>query len=102
MNITLLWTISGDGITQLCFALVLVFSGMIAPLPLMPEWAQPILAFLPFRGVADVPFRLYVGHIAPRELPGLLGHQLAWTAALVLLGLAVLARGKRRLVVQGG
>ncbi len=102
MSISLLWTISGDGISQLVPALVLILSGMIVPLPLFPAWAQPVLSALPFRGLIDVPFRLYLGHIPPQELPGLAAQQLGWTAAFVVLGRALLARGKRRLVVQGG
>ncbi len=102
MNISLLWTVSGEGISQLVPAMVLVFSGMAVPLPLLPDWAQPILNALPFRGLIDIPFRLYIGHIPPQEVWPLLAHQLAWTAALILLGRWVLAHGQRRLVVQGG
>ena len=61
-----------------------------------------MLDFLPFRGLVDLPFRLYMGHIPPREVFGVLSHQLLWTAGLVLLGRWLLARGTRRLVVQGG
>jgi ABC-2 type transport system permease protein len=68
----------------------------------LPEWAQPILAALPFRGLADVPFRLYMGHIPPERVVGELLHQAVWLLLLVMLGRWVLARGLRRLVVQGG
>jgi len=102
MNISLLWTLSGDGVTALVPACVIVFSGMVVPLPLFPDWALPILNLLPFRGLVDVPFRLYLGHLPPGELLCLLGHQLAWTGILVLLGQVILSRGTRRLVVQGG
>jgi len=61
-----------------------------------------VLQFLPFRGLADAPFRLYSGHLAPAALAGVLGHQLAWLAVLVLAGRLLLGRGLRRLVVQGG
>ena len=102
MNISLLWTVSGDGISQLVPVLVVVLSGMALPLPLFPAWAQPLLRVLPFAGLVDTPFRLYVGHLPVSQLPSLLAHQLAWSAALILLGRWVLARGLRRLVVQGG
>ncbi len=102
MNICLLWTISGEGIDQLLPAVILVCSGMEVPLPLFPRWAQVLLGILPFRGLIDTPFRFYLGHLPLRELPSLTAHQLAWTAAFVLAGRWLLARGKRRLVVQGG
>jgi len=102
LNITLMWTVAGEGVTQLAFSLILLLSGMVVPLPLFPDWAQPVLQALPFRGLADAPFRLYTGHLPPAEIIPVLAHQLTWTIALVLLGRTALAAGKRRLVVQGG
>ena len=101
-NITILWTLSADGMLGLAPAVVTILSGMIVPIPLYPDWAQTILNFLPFRGLVDVPFRLYLGHIPPGELPMLLAHQLAWTVTIVLFGRWVLSRGLRRVVIQGG
>ena len=102
MTLSLLWTLSGEGVTRLVPPLVLTLSGMIIPLPLFPDWAQPLLDFLPFRGLIDTPFRLYLGHIPASEWAGIVAHQLVWTGAIVLLGRALLARGTRRLVIQGG
>ncbi|NKB67383.1 MAG: hypothetical protein GKR89_10010 [Candidatus Latescibacteria bacterium] len=102
MSITLLWTISGEGLARLFPTVVLVFSGMLVPLPLLPDWAQPVLEWLPFRGLVDVPFRLYLGHLPAEQLPALLAHQLLWSAALIGLGYYLLHRHARRLVVQGG
>lgn len=102
MSISLFWTLSGEGISRMLATLAMVFSGAIVPLPLFPDWAQTILAWLPFRGLMDTPFRLYIGHIAPHEALLALGHQLAWTVILVLIGRWALARGLRRVVVQGG
>ena len=73
-----------------------------SPIPFFPEWAQAVMEVLPFRGIVDTPYRLYLGHIPTSEALFHLGHQLAWTAALVLAGRWVLSRGVSRLVVQGG
>jgi ABC-2 type transport system permease protein len=81
---------------------VLVFSGSLVPLPLFPEWTQAFLSILPFRGLVDTPFRLYLGHIPPGDVLFHLAHQLAWAASIVVVGRWVLSRGVRRLVVQGG
>lgn len=102
LNISLLWTISGEGIANLTFAAVLVFSGMVIPLPLFPDWLQPVIKLLPFRGLSDVPFRIYAGHIPPSEYWRELAQQLAWIIGLIILGRWILSRGMRRLVVQGG
>ncbi|MBI3911829.1 MAG: ABC-2 family transporter protein [Armatimonadetes bacterium] len=101
-TISVLWTISGEGISRMLPILAFLFSGIMLPIPLFPDWAQPLLNFLPFRGILDTPLRLYIGHLPPGQVFGLLAHQLAWTAAFVALGRWVLARGARRLTVQGG
>jgi ABC-2 type transport system permease protein len=101
-GITLLWTLSGEGLGTLIPAMVTLLSGMLVPIPLLPEWAQPVLNALPFRGVIDIPFRLYLGHIAPTQALPMLALQLAWTAAIILFSRWLLRRGLRRLVVQGG
>ena len=102
MAISLLWTISGEGISRLMLALTFIFSGALVPVPFLPDWTQSFVNALPFRGLMDTPFRLYVGQIAPQSAAAVLAHQLVWTAALILLGRVVLSRGTRRLVVQGG
>lgn len=102
LTISLLWTISGEGISRIVPAFAFMFSGLVVPLPLWPESLQPLFRILPFRGMADTPFRLYMGHIPPADGISVVAHQVVWTVILVLVGRWVLARGVRRLVVQGG
>jgi len=102
LSITMMWTISGEGATYIVPTLAILFSGLIVPLPFFPDWAQRALDLMPFRGLIDVPFRLYIGHIpAGRALP-MFAQQMGWTVGLIALGRWLLARGTRRLVVQGG
>jgi ABC-2 type transport system permease protein len=102
LTLSMLWTITGEGLFRMMSALVTLLSGMILPLPLFPHWSQPLLNFLPFGGLVDAPMRLYMGHIPPTHLGPILAHQIGWTVAFVVLGRWLLARGTRRLVVQGG
>jgi ABC-2 type transport system permease protein len=102
INISLLWTISGEGAVVLLTALVAFLSGMIVPLPLFPDWSQPVLRVLPFAGLVDFPFRIFTGHIAPGDAGWVVLHQVAWTLAFVAAGRWLLARGLSRVVVQGG
>jgi ABC-2 type transport system permease protein len=87
---------------RLLASIVVIFSGMLVPLPLYPDWMQFMLDLQPFRGLVDLPFRLYMGHLPPTDLPSVLLHQLGWTAALVYLGRWWLSHHIHRLVVQGG
>jgi len=77
-------------------------SGSVLPLPLFPDWAQPILKILPARGLMDTPFRIYLGHIPPSEALAAIAHQLAWVGIAVWIGYRLLARGLKRVEVQGG
>jgi ABC-2 type transport system permease protein len=86
LTITLLWTISGEGVQRLLSSIVFIFSGMLVPLPLYPDWMQFLLDLQPFRGLVDLPFRLYMGHIPPTDLLDILLHQLGWTAARLAPG----------------
>ena len=102
VNISALWTIQNDGVLILVTAVVALLSGVLVPLPLLPDWAQPVLRWLPFAGVIDLPFRIYNGDIAPDALALVLARQIGWTLAIVALGRRLLRGGMRRVVVQGG
>lgn len=102
LNVSLFWTIAGEGIVVMGAAAVSFLSGMIVPLPLLPDWSQLVLRWLPFAGLVDLPFRVYTGHIAPADVSGVLLRQVMWTLVLIGIGRWLLARGMRRVVIQGG
>jgi ABC-2 type transport system permease protein len=102
MSVSLMWTISGDGVPMLIGTGATMFGGLVIPLPLFPDWIKPVVYSLPFAGMLDLPSRLFTGDLGIAFAPAILAHQLVWTVALVALGRALLARGIRRLVVQGG
>jgi len=102
LNGTLFWTISGQGITMLMPAVIMILSGQNIPLPLYPDWLQGFLDWQPFRGLLDVPARIYNGSIPPSAAPFEILRQWIWVLVFIWLGDVVVRRGSRRLVVQGG
>lgn len=102
MNISMMWTIAGEGVARIMAAAVTIFAGLIIPLPLFPDWAQPVLQFMPFAAVMDTPIRMYCGDLSMSDLPWRLAHQIGWTVALVITGRYILQRGLRKLVIAGG
>ena len=102
MHISLMWTISGEGVNRIMPGIVPIFAGLIVPLPLFPDWLQPMLYWQPFRGMADAPFRIYSGHIPINEAWLEIVMQWAWFAVIVAFGYWLLSRARRNLVVQGG
>lgn len=102
MHAFMVLTLSPEGLNRIMPSIVNVFSGIIIPLPLFPDWLQPLLENQPFRGLIDVPFRIYSGDIPPLEAVGDIQQQLVWAVMFILLGRWMLARTIQRLVVQGG
>lgn len=102
MSISILWTISGEGVARLVPTLGYVLSGMIVPLPMLPGAVRAIVEWLPFAGIADTPFRLYSGDLPAADAPWLVARQILWAAMLILAGRLALSRGIHRMVVQGG
>lgn len=102
MHVFLVWTISGEGLNRVMPSFTIVFSGMIVPLPLFPDWLQPFLNLQPFRGLVDVPFRIYTGSIPVADAWPNIVHQVIWTVIFVAYGRWLLQRSLTRLVVQGG
>ncbi len=100
--ISLFWTLSGEGIQRLLPHFTVLFSGMIIPLPLFPSWMQPFLNIQPFRGVMDIPCRLYTGVIPASDALYYFGFQFAWTAAFVLLGMWLIRKAMKNFIIQGG
>jgi ABC-2 type transport system permease protein len=102
MTIAMFWTMAGFGVNRVVWAAAYLLGGLIIPVPLFPDSWQAVMNFLPFRGLADVPFRFFVGSLPPSALPAMLVHQLGWTLAIGALGHWMLWRGLKRMVVQGG
>lgn len=96
------WTISGEGVAKLMPHLVSLLSGLVIPLPLLPDWTQTFVTLQPFRALFDTPIRLYLGNIPPEQAFGALFHQFFWLAAFFIFGKLLLRRALKRVVIQGG
>ncbi len=95
-------TLSPTG-SLLLFSIVGEFlSGLIIPIPLMPEGLRRIVLCLPFRYTADLPFRIYSGSIPTVDALWGIGIQLLWLMALLLLGKHLMTKALKHLVIQGG
>lgn len=100
--ISLFWTLSGEGIVCMLAHVVLFLSGLVVPLPLFPNWAQPILNIQPFRFIIDVPCRLYTGIIPVSEAAYYLTFQVMWILLFVIAGRVLINRAVKKFVMQGG
>lgn len=95
-------TLSAGAVFGIVNAVASLFAGQIVPLPLFPMWFQKLANFFPFRYVVDLPFRIYVGSIDPREALMFIGIQVLWLVALMIFGKFFVKKRTNKLVVQGG
>lgn len=102
ISITTLYSLSGSGIQRLLAAIVMLFSGMIVPLPLFPDRLKQVINLLPFSGLVDIPARFFTGEIIFSEILKYFGFQLFWAFLLYILGQWILKRKINDLVIQGG
>ncbi len=102
LNVATVAALNERGIDALSLPLVIVFSGSLLPLALLPDGWQLALLLQPLAGLMDIPMRLYTGRFTGWQVVGALALQCAWLAALVLLGRLCLGRAMRRLEIQGG
>lgn len=92
----------GDGPTNMILMVGMVLSGSYLPLQLWPAFMQKFLLFQPFAGYLDIPARLYIGTMQPRDAIWAIALQLFWTFLFILLGRLLMRRRMKDLVVQGG
>ena len=96
------WTLDTTGIAGLSYSIITLFSGMLVPIALWPEWLGYLAAWLPFGGLIDVPFSIYLGKITGVGIWIAIGKQMIWVVFFLGLGRLLLQRGFSRLVIQGG
>ena len=80
----------------------LLLSGLVLPLPLFPDWLQPLLSIQPFRGIIDIPCRIYTGVIPLGEVFYAFLFQVAWLTVIVKAGRWLMTRALTRVEIQGG
>ena len=102
MEIITVATLSERGVNMIMGGGVIVFSGNLIPLPLLPDWLQPFLQVQPFAALLDTPLRIYSGHFAGTGAAIALTRQALWVVVLVAIGRAATTRVMARLQAQGG
>lgn len=78
------------------------FSGLIIPVPLMPQALKKLVYLLPFRYTSDLPFRIYAGNIETKEALISVFVQIIWITLIVSLGKLWMNKSLKKVIVQGG
>ena len=79
-----------------------LLGGAVVPLPFLPDGFRRFAQLTPFASMQNVPLRIFSGDIPPADIPGMLGLQVFWVAALGSAGYLLTRNGLRRACILGG
>lgn len=83
-------------------SIISIFSGLIAPLTLFPEWFQKIANILPFKEFIYTPINIYLGRIPLNEIVFIMLKLIAWIAILYLIAKIFFNHAVKNITVNGG
>lgn len=102
VGIIAFYTNSIWGMQILRQAIISIFSGMIAPLTLFPNWFQTIANLLPFKEIIYTPIYLYLGQVSVSEVGFIVIKQIIWIVILYLFTKAFFHHAVKNVTVNGG
>lgn len=102
IHIIAIFTLDEKGIMAFIMVIGDLFSGCTVPLTFFPKLLKKIAYILPFRYIADTPFRIYSGNISPNSTIPLLIGGLLWLIIIVLLGYILSLKATKKAIIQGG
>jgi ABC-2 type transport system permease protein len=96
------WTETIFGVRDLVVSISGLFSGRLIPVSVMPAFARAIGSALPFQFILSVPGAIYLGQYSRAVAWRMLGWQMVWIAAMVIVSRLLWRRGLARYEAQGG
>jgi ABC-2 type transport system permease protein len=102
LGLVTFWTTRVGPVFDLFFTAELLLSGRLVPLSLMPDWAQSLANFLPFKWTFGYPIEALVGRLPEEQLLGGLLVQLGWIVAGSIVVMVGWRFAVRRFSAVGG
>lgn len=96
------WTTRITALFNMLFSVEFLISGRIAPVDVLPLWAQQISDVLPFKWMFGFPLELLIGRVPPEDLPFGFGMQLFWLVVMTVVLLITWRFAVRRYSAVGG
>lgn len=88
-----------DNVNSLLFQL---FSGSLVPIWFFPDWMNLLGNFLPFKYIVFEPIAILLNKKSGTEILYVFLIQMIWMVLLLILSEVIWARGKKKLMIQGG
>ncbi|OKZ62839.1 MAG: hypothetical protein BHW03_02585 [Clostridium sp. 28_17] len=83
-------------------SIISIFSGLIAPLTLFPEWFQKIANILPFKEFIYTPINIYLGNIPLNEIGLIILKLIVWSLILYLISKVFFNYSVKKITINGG
>ncbi|CAH1059559.1 hypothetical protein PAECIP111894_05771 [Paenibacillus pseudetheri] len=93
---------NNEGMMRMKRVIVDLFSGLIVPISLFPDWLSSILKVLPFQAITYLPGSVFTGRVQGVGIWNVLGIQIVWFLALLIPIVWLYHAARQRLFVQGG
>lgn len=90
------------GSLTLSMLTVSLFSGLVVPVPLFPDWLEQLVELTPFPSMLQTPIDVFLGSTGGKSPLWVIGQQVVWLLVLLASGRVAFELGYRRAVVQGG
>jgi ABC-2 type transport system permease protein len=102
LGLVTFWTTRVGPVFDVFFTAELLLSGRLVPLALMPDWAQQLANFFPFKWTFGFPIEALIGQLPASELLGGLAIQGLWIALLTGVVMVGWRFAVRRFSAVGG
>lgn len=83
-------------------SVISIFSGLIAPLTLFPQWFQKIADILPFKEFVYTPVNIYLGRIELNEIGIIIAKLIVWIVILYLVAKIFFEHAVKKITINGG
>lgn len=83
-------------------SIISIFSGIIAPITLFPNWFQNIANALPFKELIYTPINIWLGQISINEVFPIILKQIIWGIILYFIAKIFFKHAVKKLTINGG
>ena len=83
-------------------SVIAIFSGIIAPITLFPEWFQKIAHILPFKDLVYTPINIWLGQISINEIIFVIIKLIIWGILLYLIARIFFNYSVKKVTINGG
>lgn len=102
VGITGFYTNSIWGMQILRKSVISIFSGMIAPITLFPNWFQNLANILPFKELIYTPINIWLGQVPINEIYFIIIKQVIWVIILYIIAKIFFNHAVKKITINGG